>query len=314
MGRQGHSGSGKWWNVAALAERQHGVVSREQLRGIGMSEGAIDHAAASGRLFPIFRATFGVGHSHVGMHGRMLAAVLACGTGAVLSHGSAALLLGLWESEPQAIHVIAPNQAGRKIPGIRRHHVPSPFRHEVIVQKSVPCTSPSRTIVDLAGGVGDVSLRRTIEQAAVLELLDVPAIDAILSGPRRRGSTRLRGILEDWRRYSKVQLRSRMEAKLLSLLSQRTLPIPNCNEVLRIDEHSFEIDFLWRAHRLAVETDGGRFHDNPFAQARDLERNRVLARAGFRILRLRWEELQDHPEATITKIERLLNSPHSGVR
>src|SRR4051794_11906645 len=112
MARQRHGGSG-WWKVAALAERQHGVVSRGQLREVGMGEAAIDHAVASGRLFPIFRATFGVGHAQVGLHGRMLAAVLACGTGAVISHGSAAFLLGLWESEPRAIHVIADNEAGR---------------------------------------------------------------------------------------------------------------------------------------------------------------------------------------------------------
>lgn len=173
----------------------------------------------------------------------MLAAVLACGKGAVVSHGSAAFLLGLWESEPRAIHVIAANELGRKIPGIHRHHVPPPLGKEVVVHEAIPCASPSRIIVDLAGTVGDASLRRTIEQAAVLQMLDVAEIDAILSGSRRRGSRRLRGILEDWRRYSRVRLRSRMEAKLLPLLSQRDLPIPSCNELLRIDGQSFEIDF-----------------------------------------------------------------------
>jgi very-short-patch-repair endonuclease len=274
-----------------------------------MGEAAIDHAIASGRLFPLFRATFGVGHAQVGSRGRMLAAVLACGTGTVLSHGSAALLLGLWESEPCAIHVIAANELGRKVPGIHRHYVPSPLGKEVVVHEAIPCASPSRIIVDLAGTVGDASLRRTIEQAAVLQMLDVAEIDAILSGPRRRGSRRLRGILEDWRRYSHVRLRSRMEAKLLPLLSQRDLPIPSCNELLRIDGRSFEIDFLWRRHRLVVETDGGRFHDHPVAQVRDLDRNRILIAGGFRVVRLRWEDLRDRSEATITRIERLLNSP-----
>lgn len=295
--------------MARLAERQHGVISREQLRRIGMGEGAVDYAIATGRLFPLFRGVFGVGHSRVGLHGRMFAAVLACGTGAVVSHGSAALLLGLWESEPRSIHVIAPAQAGRKIPGIRRHHVPSPLGAEIVMRDSIPCTAPSRVIVDLAGAVGDASLRRTIEQAAVLRMLDVPEIDAILAGPRRRGSVRLRAILEDWRRYSQVMLRSRLEAKLLPLLSQRALPIPGCNETISIGERYFEIDFLWPEHRLVVETDGGRFHDNPHAQVRDRERNRVLADAGFRIVRLRWEELRDRPEATIAKIERLLALP-----
>lgn len=274
-----------------------------------MGEGAIDHAIASGRLFPLFRGTFGVGHSRVGSHGRMLAASLACGDGTAVSHGSAAFLLGLWESKPTAIHVIAPKQAGRKVPGVRRHHVPSPTGGEVVKHERILCTSPARTIVDLAGGAGEGSLRRTIEQAAVLRLLDVPEIDAILLGPRRRGSRCLRRILEEWRRYPELRLRSRMEAKLLPLLSQGGLPIPSCNEMIRIGERSFEIDFLWRRQRLAVETDGGRFHDNPQAQARDLARNRTLTEVGFRVLRLRWEELRDRPEATIAKIERLLRSP-----
>jgi very-short-patch-repair endonuclease len=295
--------------VAALAERQHGVVSRAQLRGIGMGEGAIDYAIASGRLFPLFRGTFGVGHSLVGSHGRMLAASLACGAETVISHGSAAFLLGLWESKPGTLHVIAPKQAGRKIQGVRRHHVPPPSGGEVVEHELIPCTSPARTIVDLAGGVGEGSLRRTIEQAAVLRLLDVSEVDAILLGPRRRGSRRLRRILEEWRRYPELRLRSRMEAKLLPLLSQAGLPIPGCNEMLRIGEQSFEIDFLWRRQHLVVETDGGQFHDNPQAQARDLARNRALAGAGFRVLRLRWEELRDRPEATIAKIQRLLGSP-----
>lgn len=311
MVRQRHRRSGRWQEVAALAEQQHGVVSRWQLLEMGMADAAIDHAIAAGRLFPLFRATYGVGHAQVGSHGRMLAAVLASGKGAVVSHGSAAFLLGLWESEPHAIHVIAASELGRKIPGIRRHHVPPPLGKDVMAHESVPCASPSRIIVDLAGMVGDASLRRTIEQAAVLQMLDVPEIDRILAGPRRRGSPRLRGILDEWRRYPNVRLRSRMEARLLPLLSQRNLPIPSCNERLRIGERTYEIDFLWRRQHLVVETDGGRFHDHPVAEARDLERNKILIGGGFRVVRLRWEELRDRPEATIARIERLLNSPYS---
>lgn len=296
-----------------MAEQQHGVVSRQQLREMGMLDAAVDHAIAVGRLFPLFRATFGVGHARVGSQGRMLAATLACGAGAVVSHGSAAFLLGLWESEPRTIHAIAANELGRKIPEIHRHHVPPPVGEEVIVREAIPCTSPSRIIVDLAGTVGDASLRRTIEQAAVLDMLDVPEIDRILSGPRRRGSPRLRGILDEWRRYPRVRLRSRMEAKLLPLLSQRNLPIPKCNELLQVGERSFEIDFLWRRQGLVVETDGKRFHDHPAAEVRDLDRNRALIGGGFRVLRLRWEELRDRPEATIAKIARLLDPSHSGV-
>lgn len=313
MGRQENSG-GSWWRVAEFAERQHGVVSREQLRAIGMSDAAIDYAVATGRLFPIFRAAFGVGHPQVGSWGRMLAAVFACGSGTVVSHGTAAALLGLWENEPQDIHVVAPIEAGRKIAGIRRRHVPLPMRRETWMRHGIPCTSAARTIVDLAGTNGERALRRTIEQAAVLRLLDVAEIDAILTGPRRRGTPMLRMVIEDWRRYSpKTRLRSRMEAKLLPLLTQRNIPIPQCNEMLEVGLDSFEIDFLWRRQFLVVEADGDRYHDNPAAQSRDRHRNHVLAAAGYRVLRLRWEDLRDRPQATVARLARLLESSGSPV-
>jgi hypothetical protein len=239
----------------------------------------------------------------------MLAAVLACGQGTVVSHGSAAALLGLWEYQPRLVDVIAPIEAGRKIDGLRRHHAPLPSPRHAHIHQGIPCTSPSRTIVDVAGMVREASLSRTVEQAAVLGVLDIPEIDLILAGPRRRGSPCLRGILEHWRRYSpKTRIRSRMEAKLLPLLSRRNIPIPECNEVLVVEGESFEIDFLWRPQRLAVEADGNQFHDNPLAQARDRHRDQVLKAAGYRVPRLSWDDLRDRPEVTIAEITRLLNS------
>lgn len=279
-----------------------------------MGEAAIDHAMATGRLYPIFRATFGVGHAEVGRHGRMLAAVLACGSGSVVSHGTAAALLGLWENQPRLVDVIAPVQAGRRIDGIRRRHVPPPLPRDVWIHEAVPCTSPSRIIVDLAGSVGTKSLSATIEQAAVLRMLNVPAIDAIFAGPRRRGSPRLRELLEPWRRYKPgAHIRSRMEAKLLPLLSQRDVPIPECNQKITVGGETFEVDFLWRHQSLVVEADGGKYHDNPFAQVRDRHRDKVLRGAGYRIPRLGWEDLRDNPRATIAEITHLLAFPSNST-
>jgi very-short-patch-repair endonuclease len=279
-----------------------------------MSESAIKHAVATGRLYPSFRAVFGVGHERTARQARMFAAVLACGEGSVVSHGTAAALLGLWDYQPRLVDVIASVQAGRKIDGIYRRHVPPPLPREAWIHEAIPCTSPSRTIVDVAGIAGPARLSETVEQAAVLGVLNVLEIDAILAGPRRRGSPRLREILEHWRRYSpKIRLRSRMEARLLPLLSERRIPIPECNEVLVIEGERFEIDFLWRSHRVALETDGNQFHGNPLAQARDRHRDRVLTAAGYRIPRLGWDDLRDRPEATIAEIARLLRLSRSTV-
>lgn len=293
--------------MAELAERQHGVVSRDQLRLLGASEARIDQAIASGRLYPIFWSVFGVGHAGVGRLGRMLAATLACGAGSVVSHGTAAALLGFWERFPSDINIIAPVEAGRKIPGVRRRHTPPALAQDAQVVDAVPCTGPSRTIVDVAGIVREAALRRTIEQAAVQGMLNVPEIDAILAGPRRRGSRVLRLVLGDWRRYSPAtQVRSVMEAMLLSLLSRHGAPAPECNEILEVGGARFEVDFLWRRQRLVVEADGARYHDNPEAEARDLRRDALLRAAGYRIWRLRWDDLARRPEATAAELQRRL--------
>jgi very-short-patch-repair endonuclease len=299
-----------WSLVARTAEWQHGLISRQQLRDLGMTEAAIASAIARGRLHRVFREAFAVGHRRIGKRGRLLAAVLACGPGAVVSHGSAAFLLDLWEFEPAEVDVIAPIQAGRKIDGIRRRFVPPPSGPEMELHRDVPTTTSSRTIVDVAGIVRAGSLSRTIEQAAVLGVLDIPEIDRILSGPRRRGSPQLRSILEDWRRYERgTRVRSLLEARLLPLFTRRRLPIPECNEKLTLNGERFEIDFLWREQRLAIEADGRRFHDNPNALIRDSHRNRALAKGGYSVLRLTYEDLRDRSEQTIAEIAHILTSP-----
>jgi hypothetical protein len=303
-----NSGTGqKWKRVGALADRQHGVVSRDQLRALCLSDTEIDYAIAGGRLYPVFRGAFAVGRATVIRNGRLLAAVLACGEGSVVSHGTAAALLGLWETEPRQIDVIAPVQAGRKHPDIYRRHVPPPLVRDRWIYERVPCTSPSRTIIDVAGIVRESSLRRTVEQAAVHGTLNVPEIDAILAGPRRRGSPTLRIVLADWRRYPPaMRIRSPMEARLLPLLTRYGIPIPAVNEKLNLEGETFEIDFLWRPQRLCVETDGGKYHGHPVAKARDSRRNRILAAAGYRVLRLVWDDLVISPAPTMAELARHL--------
>lgn len=272
-----------------------------------MTDEAIDWAVQTGHLYPLFHATFAVGRASVGRRGHLLAATLACGPGSVVSHGTAAELLGLWDFRPEEVDVIAPIEAGRKIPGVRRRHVPPPSDSEKGRSDGVPCTSPSRTIVDLAGIVGEQSLRGLVEQAAVERILVVAEIDAILATRRRRGAPLLRAILADWRRYpAGLRVRSRLEAKLLPLLTRRGLPIPRCNEKTRVGGKRYELDFLWPEHRLVVETDGGRYHGNPVAQARDSARNRALRAAGYEVRRLTWSDLLDRPAATLDEIAGLL--------
>lgn len=280
------------------------------MRRAGLTEAAIKQGVVAGRLYPLFRSTFAVGHPGRGHRCRLLAAVLACGEGTVVSHGSAAALLGLWQFWPADIEVIAPVEVGRKIQGIRRRFVSTPPAEQISREDGIPCTAASRTIIDIARLAGPKLLADTVEQAAVLQVLNVPEIDGILSEGRRRGEKKLNKALEPWRRYSpRTRVRSRMEAKMLPLLTHHGLSIPECNVKLRIGNETFEVDFLWRKEMVVVETDGGRFHDNPVAQGRDAHRNRMLARAGYRVPRVGWDELREEPDRAIGEIGRFLSSP-----
>jgi len=293
--------------VAAIAGSQAGLITVEQLRGVGIADSTISEAVARGRLHPIFHGVYCVGHRYLTVHARLLGATMACGPGSVVSHGTAAWVLGLRKWRSEEVDVIAPVEAGRKIPGIRRRFVPMPVGVEVWRRHGFLLTSPARTIVDCAGILDAREVGELIEQASVEGLLDVVAIDRVLDGPRRRGTKKLLRAVAPWRRYRRgIKIRSRMEAKLLPLLTEAALPIPRTNAKLRLAGKVYEVDFLWRERKLVVETDGGRFHDNPAAGGRDSERNHALAKAGYHLPRLGWEDLRDRPEQTMRELAQLL--------
>jgi hypothetical protein len=272
-----------------LAARQHNVVSRNQMRKLGFSDKAIDHALASGRLHRVFRSTYAVGHPTVNGRGRLKAAALACGDGAVISHRSAGALLGLLDKGPVVIDVIAPLERGRKIDGIRFHRVRPPQRNEVGTVAGIPCTSPARTLVDLAGTVGDWTLRSCFERAAQKKYLDIPAIEVSMD-PGRRGNRSLRSLVDEWRKAAPVakkgRLKSPLEAKVLPLVLARHHPVPLLNAPVEIAEGRIEVDFLWPDHRFVLEADSRDFHSTPIAFERDRWRDRELLRAGYTTLRV----------------------------
>lgn len=290
-----------------LAERQHGVVSRRQLRGIGVSDDAIDRAVAAGRLHPVFRGVYAVGRPGVGQRGRMMGAVLACGPGTVVSHRSAAALLGLIDRAPVVVDVIAPGKRGAGIDGIKARKVPAPTEAEHGSVAGIPCTHPARTFVDLAGLVGERTLAGGFEVAAFKRLLDLDAIEAVLGRGRRRGAPTLRVLIAKWRAAvrrhpTQPNLRSPFEAKLLPLLATTDLPAPLVNAPLDTPGGRLEVDLLWPDHRFVVELDSRRHHGNDLAFDRDRWRDRELLRAGYATLRVPWRHAEDEPEAVLDAI------------
>ncbi len=303
-GSRGHA-------IARLAERQHGVVSRGQLNALGLSEREIDLRITSGELYPVFRGTFAVGHLAIGRRGRLLAAVLACGDGALLSHGSAAELQELWDKQSIQVDVIPPRRAGRKIADIRWHNVLRPTPGEIEIRDGIPCTTVSRTLVDMAGRTGFTSLGRLVERAAIQRRLDVAEVDRILTRGRRRGAPNLRTILELWRTDAerKPRLRSPLEARLLPALIAAGVPRPEYNVKLRVDGgRPLEVDLLWRERRLAIEADGEETHGTRSAFQEDRRRDQRLVAAGYRVARVTWRQAEDEPSAVATRVKRMLAS------
>jgi hypothetical protein len=198
------------------------------------------------------------------------------------------------------IDVIAPPERGRKIDGIRFHRVRTPRLEETGTVDGIPCTSPSRTFVDLAGTVGDRTLRSCFERAAQRRLLDIPAIEESMD-PGRRGMPSLRTLVDEWRRAAPVakkgKLKSPLEAKVLPLVLRRDLPTPLPNAPVRIANGRIEVDFLWPQAKFVVEADSRGFHATHVAFERDRWRDRELLRAGYASLRVTHREAEQEPEA-----------------
>jgi hypothetical protein len=304
------SGDGRDRGLAELAGAQDGVASLDQLRRIGLTQRTAEYRATQGRLHRVHRGVYAVGHLAIGQLGPLRAAALACGEGAVISHGTAAAFWGLRDPWPVLIDVTGGRQAGRRLDGIRCRRCRYPASEEILFHEEIPLTSPARTLVDSAGMLGTVSLRRMVERAAVLKLLDLVALDESLQGAkRRRGISALQMILEDWRTEdgSVPDLRSDFEALVLPRLLAMGLPRPACNETLEIEGERLMVDFLWERQRVVVETDGAATHGTPVAFQRDRRRDQMLVAAGYRVARATWDQMRDELDAVVQRIARTLS-------
>ena len=295
------SRGGPGFVLERLASRQRGVISRAQIRGFGLSDSAIRHAIKTGRLHPVFRGVYALGRRQIDERGRLFAATLACGEGAVISHRSAAALMGLLNKGPASIDVISIGKRGASVDGIRPHDVRRPHLWETGAFDGIPCTSPARTIVDLAGTVGTRTLRSAFERAAARNLLDLVAIEASIGPGGRRGSRTLRALTDEWRPAAPVlaaaRLKSPLEAKVLPLLAKRGLPMPLANMPVELAEGRIEVDFLWPQQRFVLEADSRAFHATDVASERDRWRDRELMRVGYSTLRITHQQAETEADA-----------------
>ena len=260
------------------------MVERGQLSGLGLGKGAIDYRVKLRRLVPFHWGIYSVGHGDVSKEGHWMAAVLAGGAGAVLSHRSAAELWGLRSGMTVPVHVtVGTGRSARK--GIRFHRSPLPF-DEITTHDGIPVTTVPRTILDLAASSTSRQIERLINEADVHKLWDRLSLDDLLHRhPRRAGAAALRTALEG-RRAGATVTKSELEEMFIGFLDEFGLPRPEANPGLPAAATVYEPDCLWREHRLVVELDSRQFHDTIEAFEADRERDRHLTLAGWRTIRV----------------------------
>lgn len=281
--------------MAALADRQRGVVSIEQLRRLGYSTSAVGRAVESGWLHSIDRSVYAVGHTHLDLHAQCFAAVFACGPGAVLSHHSAAWLHGLARWSPNPFHVTGPVARRPRLP-VRIHRARRLEAADRMRVEGIPVTAVPRLLLDMAAAVKYAQLEKMVERAEELRLFDLRQVEDLLGRTvGHHGHGRLRRAIALYRPTSFT--RSGLEKRWLELVLQ-----PRMNYV----EQGFELDCYWPEHRFAVELDVFETHGTRAAFERDRERQEELLLAGIAMTRVTGPRLEREPEAVISRVARLL--------
>jgi very-short-patch-repair endonuclease len=266
--------------VAQIAARQHGVVSFQQLISAGLDPSGIWRRVRAGRLHRAHRGVYAVGHKNLTHQGRWMAAVLACGERALLSHRSAAMHWGMLNPKEGSVDVTVPGTAGRKRrQGIRVHRSTSLTPKAATIRRGIPTTTPARTILDLRRVVDQETVERAIAQAEI-DRLPIGSVTGVLQEPTR----------------------STLERRFLRLCRRHGLPRPEVN--VPIGAH--EVDFLWRDCTLIAETDGWDTHRTRSAFEADRARDAHMKSLGYEVVRFTYRQVTDDPNRVATVLRRVL--------
>ncbi len=284
--------------IAALAGRQHGVVSSAQLRRIGLSDSAISRRTRAGSLHRLHTGVYAVGHTALGPRGRWMAAVLACGPAAALSHHAAGALWEMRATTFVLVDVTVPRTGARSRPGLRIHRPRTFGDDEVTRRDGIRVTTPARTVLDLAASLSERELQRVLDEAQVRRLATAPSLVTLARAhPGHPGAGALTRALRH-HAPGTTRTRSELEERFLAVCRGHGLPQPEVNARVA----GLEVDFVFPSHRVAVETDGWRFHGHRAAFERDRRRDAALTRAGYRALRFTHDQVADEPHAVATTV------------
>ena len=283
--------------LASLAARNHGVVTRRQLLQAGVTEAEIKHRLGVGALLREYQGVYRVGHRAPSLDARYLAAVRACGEGAVLSGRAAAYLLGLLKGAAPMPEVTTPTY--RSVPGVSARRSGRKDRRDATTVRGIPVTTVPRTLVDLAADLDPAELARACHEAAARHGTTPAQVEAVLARrPRTPGAGTLRKVL---RGDARVTL-SALERRFLTVLAEAGLPLPQTNR--HVDARW--VDCRWAELRLTVELDGYRYHHSRHAWEQDRRREREARARGDEFRRYTYGDVFEDPRFMLAELHALL--------
>lgn len=284
--------------VAAVAERQFGVVAAWQLRELGWNREAIRRETARGFLHRVHHGVYAVGHAGLNPNGVLMAALLAGGPGAVLNRRSAAAVWDLQQAATPVPEVAVPRSRRGRRSGIRMQRVRlSPV--DVTTHGGFPVTTVTRTLVDMAAVTSPQRLEKMWEAALRRDLVDMTRLTELCQG--RRGARHLRALAATATMADPA--RSELERLFYRRCARHGLPPPTLNTLVE----GLEVDAYWHEARLVVELDSWEFHRTRAAFERDRARDAKLVAAGLRVMRFTWRQLQG--DEAWARLSRALRRP-----
>jgi hypothetical protein len=275
------------------------VLSVSELYACGLNRQAVAVRVRNGRLHPIHHGVYAVGHRAITLEGRFLAAVKACGPDARLSQYAAVAHYEFLPWEERDIDVTVLGTSHRDHDGIKTHRTTTLDPRDTRRHRGIPCTSPAKTLLDLAATAHPRLLRRAVRQAQATHMVNLRELTELLARSRgRRGAARLAQLVAT----GPAPTRSELEDVVLDLLLAGGLRHPDVNEPLYLAGRKLYPDFRWPEQRLTLEADSTAWHSGKLAEEDDAERQALLESFGERVLRVTWAQAITKPTQTLARL------------
>ena len=298
--------------IAALGARHHAVLGLDELTDLGLSPRAAQKRAQAGRLHRIHDGVYSlVPRELLTRRGHWMAAVLACGDGAAVSHRTAAVLHGLLEYNGAKTDVTIPGRHGRRRGQIVVHASTALTPADVTLEDNIPCTTVARTLFDLADVVERRRLERAFDQAEIMGEFDLGAIeDQLRRNPTRPAAGKVRALLKEYY-IGEAPTESELEEIALELCRVLDIPKPLVQRWLTLPDGGPPLrpDFMWPEQRVILEADGDRVHGTRQARERRNERDQRLIVQDWAPIHASWRQLKWRPEELGPRLIALLRRP-----